>query len=241
MISDFWEVTLSNPALALLLASIGGISMWILQALFFIREILLYIYLYAMPIGIAIAFGGLPVASRVAKEFCMKFVPLAAMPLPIAIFFKGYELLFAEGTDAAVAPESAFLQYLIAAALPIISLVLIWKLFQYASPATAKIIGGTTKAVVGIGAIAGAGYIAGPGAAAAGARWGPKAAAGQAAAQQIRSSRSNPSTRTSNSASSTDAQSREDASTEHDNVATDAHGQRGIQRYRRTKNDPGYY
>ncbi len=241
MISDFWEVTLSNPALALLLASIGGISMWILQALFFIREILLYIYLYAMPIGIAIAFGGLPVASRVAKEFCMKFVPLAAMPLPIAIFFKGYELLFAEGTDAAVAPESAFFQYLIAAALPIISLVLIWKLFQYASPATAKVIGGTTKAAVGIGAIAGAGYIAGPGAAAAGARWGPKAAAGQAAAQQIRSSRSDPSTRTSNSASSTDAQSREDASTEHDNVATDAHGQRGIQRYRRTENDPGYY
>ena len=241
ILSDFWSVTLSNPALALLMASVGGISMWVLQALFFIREILLYIYLYAMPIGIAIAFGGLPVASRVAKAFCMKFVPLAAMPLPVAIFFKGYELLFADGTDAAVAPDSAFLQYLIAAALPLLSLILVWKLFKYASPATAKVIGGTTKAAVGIGAIVGAGYVAGPGAAAAGARWGPKAAAGQAAAQQIRSRRSDPSHPNNTAPTPATEQSRGTSSTENDNVATDAHGQQGIRRYRRTENDPGYY
>ena len=90
---DFLEVSLTNPALALLLAGIGGFAMWILQALFFIREILLYVYLYAMPIGFAVAFGGIPVASRVAKGVCMKFVPLAILPLPVAIFFAHPETL----------------------------------------------------------------------------------------------------------------------------------------------------
>ncbi len=135
---DFLEVSITNPALALLMAGIGGIAMWILQALFFIREILLYIYLYATPIAIAVAYGYLPVVSRIAKQIAIKFVPLAIMPLPVAILFRGYDLLFGTGTNSAIAPESAFLSYIIGASLPIFALVLIWKLFAYASPLTAK-------------------------------------------------------------------------------------------------------
>src|SRR6056297_3730030 len=40
----FLTVSLSNPGLSLLFALLGGISMWALQALFYIREILLYVY-----------------------------------------------------------------------------------------------------------------------------------------------------------------------------------------------------
>jgi len=50
----FLGVTLTNPGLSLLFSLVGGISMWALQALFYIREILLYVYLYGMPIAIAI-------------------------------------------------------------------------------------------------------------------------------------------------------------------------------------------
>lgn len=235
---DFLNVSLTNPALGLLLAGIGGFAMWVLQALFFIREILLYVYLYAMPIGFAVAFGGIPIASRVAKGVCMKFVPLAILPLPVAIFFKGYELLFAEGTESAIAPESAFLSYLIAASLPVLSLLIIWKLFKYASPLTAKMLTGTTKAAVGIGTVAGAAYAAGPSIAATAARWGPKAAVGQAAAQRLGSRWGTSDYSSGGPSSSTDGGG---GGTAHDNVVTDAHGQQGVPQYRRTENDPGYH
>ncbi|WP_181692612.1 hypothetical protein [Natronomonas sp. LN261] len=241
---DFLEVSVTNPALALLMAAIGGFAMWALQALFFIREILLYVYLYAMPIGLAVAFGGIPVVSRVAKAVCMKFVPLAILPLPVAIFFKGYELLFSNGTESAVAPDSAFLSYLVAASLPVLSLIIIWKLFKYASPVTAKLIGGTTKAAVGVGAIAGAAYVAGPSIAATAARWGPKAAAGHAAAQRLGNHWGGPTYRGDGGAGNSGGGGSNrggGGGTTHDNVVTDAYGQQGVPQYRRTENDPGYY
>jgi len=72
----FLGVTLTNPGLSLLFALVGGISMWALQALFYIREILLYVYLYGMPIAIAIGYGNIPVVSDIAIGFCRRFVPL---------------------------------------------------------------------------------------------------------------------------------------------------------------------
>jgi len=48
-----------QPKLSLLFALIGGISMWALEALFYIREILLYVYLYGMPIAIAVSDMGI--------------------------------------------------------------------------------------------------------------------------------------------------------------------------------------
>lgn len=241
---DFMQVSVVNPALALVMAIIGGFSMWLLQALFFIRDVLLYVYLYAMPIGVAVAFGGIPVASHVAKTVCIKFVPLAVLPLPVALFFKGYELLFASGTESAVAPDSAFLSYLVAVSLPLLSLFIAWKLFKYASPITGKLLGGTAKAAVGIGTIAGAAYLAGPSIAATAARWGPKAAAGHAAARQLGNRfrgggyRGGGGTRDGGERGGDSGNS---GGTPHDNVVTDANGQRGVPQYRRTENDPGYY
>ncbi|ELY96222.1 hypothetical protein C483_00310 [Natrialba hulunbeirensis JCM 10989] len=234
---SFLEVSISNPALALLMAAIGGIAMWILQALFFIREILLYIYLYTMPIAIAVAYGYLPVVSRIGKQIAIKFVPLAIMPLPVAILFRGYDLLFGTGAESSLAPDSSFLSYLIGASLPVFALILIWKLFAYASPLTAKAIGGATKGAVTVGATIGAAKVAGPLAAATAARWGPKAAAWQVAGQQINSRHHAPTRHSSSDHSSSGG----NGGTAHDNVVTDAYGQRGVPQYRRTENDPGYY
>ncbi|TYT60996.1 hypothetical protein [Natrialba swarupiae] len=233
----FLQVTISNHALALLMATVGGISMWCLQALFFIREILLYIYLYSMPIIIAVAYGYLPVISRVARRIAVKFVPLVIMPLPVAILFRGYDLLFGTGAESSLAPESNFLSYLVGASLPVFSLLLIWKLFAYASPLTTKVIGGATKGAATVGATIGAAYVAGPLAAMTASRWGPKAAAWQVASQRMRGQSKTDTSQSGRSHSSSGGSS----GTVHDNVVSDAYGQRGVPQYRRTENDPGYY
>ena len=177
----FLGVTLTNPGLALLFALLGGISMWALEALFYIREILLYVYLYAMPIAVALAYGNVPVVSDIAMGFCKRFVPLAVLPLPAAIVLKGYDLIYGGGT---LTPGTAFLKVLVAATLPLVTLYVTWKTFKYATPLTAKVLGGATKTAALVGGVAAGAYVGGAGVATTAARWGPKAAAGHAVAQK---------------------------------------------------------
>jgi hypothetical protein len=112
---QFLGAAITNPGLGLLFAVIGGISMWALEALFYIRMILLYVYLYGLPIAFALAYGNIPVVSDIAMGFCKRFVPLAVLPLPAAMVLKGYDLIYAGG---ALTPGTAFLKYLVAASLP---------------------------------------------------------------------------------------------------------------------------
>jgi len=177
----FLTATLHNPGLSLLFALIGGISMWALEALFYIREILLYVYLYGMPIAIALAYGNVPVVSNIASSFSKRFVPLAILPLPAAIVFKGYDLLYGSGT---LTPGTAFLKYLVATSLPLIALYITWKTFTFATPLTAKVLGGATKSAALLGGVAAGAYVGGAGIATTAARWGPKAATGHAVAQK---------------------------------------------------------
>jgi type IV secretion system protein TrbL len=175
------EVSITNPGLSLVFALIGGLSMWALEALYYIREVLLYVYVYGMPIAFALAYGNIPVLSDIAMGFSKKFVPLAVLPLPAAVVFKGYDLLYSQN---AIAPSSPFLRYLVAASLPLIALYLTWKTFKYATPLTAKVLGGATKGAALIGGVAAGAYAGGAGVATTAARWGPKAAAGHAVAQK---------------------------------------------------------
>jgi len=178
---NFLEVSLTNPGLSLVFALIGGLSMWALEALYYIREVLLYVYIYGMPIAFALAYGNIPVLSDIAMGFTKRFVPLAVLPLPAAVVFKGYDLLYSQN---AISPSSPFLRYLVAASLPLIALYLTWKTFKYATPLTAKVVGGATKGAALVGGVAAGAYVGGAGVATTAARWGPKAAAGHAVAQK---------------------------------------------------------
>lgn len=218
-------VALSNPVLTLTLAGIGSASMLLLKAIYFTRDILLYIYLYGMPIGIAIAYGGVPVISRIAKRLCLQFLPLAILPLPAAILFRGYAMLFAG--DPLISPTDAFLNYLVVISLPVLAVYVTWKTFRYASPLVADAVHRASKTAVQAGVIAGLGYAAGSGAATTAARWGPKAGISQAAINRA----------TGDSKQSTEQPT--SGGTAHDNIATDASG--GVPAYRRRENDPGYY
>lgn len=217
-----------NPGLTLVMAMLGGLAMVALKAVFFIREVLLFVYLYGVPFGLAFTFANIPIVSRVANRICLQFVPLALLPVPAAVLFRGYELLFAG--EQFVSLATPFLQYLVVISLPLLALFVTWKTFRYASPLTARVIGGTTRAAATLGAVAGAGSVAGPYAATTAARWGPKAGLAQAATQQAF------------------GQPRGDSSvggTKRDNLADDGGGNGGggggVPQYRRSENDPGYY
>jgi len=178
---DFLQVSLGNPGLSLVFALLGGLSMWALEALYYIREVLLYVYIYGMPIAFAFAYGNIPVLSDIAMGFSKRFVPLAVLPLPATMVFKGYDLLYSQN---ALAPNTPFLRYLVAASLPLIALYVSWRTFKYATPLTAKVLGGATKTAALVGGVAAGAYVGGAGVATTAARWGPKAAAGHAVAQK---------------------------------------------------------
>jgi len=108
---DILPAAAGNPMLTMLLATAGGAAMVLLKAVYFIRDILLFIYLYGMPIGIALSYGNIPVLSRITKRLCMQFLPLAILPLPAAVLFRGYALLFAG--DQIITPVDAFLAYFV--------------------------------------------------------------------------------------------------------------------------------
>jgi len=204
---------LNTPIVTLVMAAVGGISILLLQALFFIREVLLYVFLYGMPIGLGITYGNVPVVSSVAKRICAQFVPLAILPLPAAVLFRGYEFLFTGGTRLPV--SESFLQYLVVISLPLLALYVTWKTFTYASPAAARVLGTAGRGTVMLGTAAGAAYLGKPVAAMIASTRGPRAAVGAAAARRY-------------ATQNTSRESRPEMS-----------GQRNYD-YRRTENDPQY-
>ncbi|WP_255152210.1 hypothetical protein [Halorarius halobius] len=220
---DMLPAAAGNPMLTLILASLGGLAMVLLKAVYFLREVLLYVYVFGMPIGIALTYGNIPVLSRIAKRLCLQFIPLAILPLPAVLLFRGYALLFAGG-DLLVTPGDAFLNYFTVVSLPLLALYVTWKTFRYASPLVSGAVERASRSAVTIGAVAGVGAAAGPRAAATAARFGPKAGASQAAVSR---------------ATSDDQRGQPTGGTSQDNVATDADG--GLPQYRRGENDAGYY
>ncbi|WP_188873253.1 hypothetical protein, partial [Halarchaeum rubridurum] len=154
----FLQNTVTNPGLSLVFALLGGLSMWALEALYYIREVLLYVYIYGMPIAFALAYGNIPVLSDVAMGFSKRFVPLAILPLPAAVVFKGYDLLYSQH---ALSPGSPFLKYLVAVSLPLVALLVTWKTFQYATPLTAKAISTAGRGAALVGGVAAGAYVGG--------------------------------------------------------------------------------
>ncbi|WP_435196383.1 hypothetical protein [Natronomonas sp. EA1] len=217
-------VAAGNPMLTLMLAALGGVAMVLLKAIYFIRDILLFVYLYGMPVGIAITYGNIPVVSRIAKRLCLQFLPLAILPLPAAVLFRGYALLF--GSDQMVTPTDAFLSYFVVVSLPVLALYVTWKTFRYASPLVSGAIGRVSRTAVGLGVVAGLGYGVNTRAAMTAARRGPKAGLTHAAVDRLAND-------------DRGGHSQPPRSTSHDNLATDATG--GVPTYRRSENDPGYY
>lgn len=150
---------LSNPAIALVMTVLGAAAMLCVEAMFFLRYVLLFGYLYLMPIGFAVAFGNLPILSEIASALCRRFIPLAILPLPAALLFRTYDLLFATGY---IPLPSAFLRFLVVVSLPMLCLYVSWKTFQYSNPLTARVVYRTASSAATAGVVAGVGATMGP-------------------------------------------------------------------------------
>lgn len=216
---QFLAAALTNPALAFLMASLGAVAMWVLQALFFIRGILILVYVYAMPFGIALTFANLPVISQIARGLCLRFIPLAVLPLPVALLFAGYGFLFSDGSSVFGPVSGAFFQLLVTTSLPVLAVWVAWKTFGYATPTVARVTGTVGRTALTVGAITGVSTVGGPALAAAASREGPRTALQTAAAKQFAARTTDGSTANSG----------------------EADEQSGVPAYRRAENDPGYY
>jgi type IV secretion system protein TrbL len=211
---------LGNPIITLFMASIGAFSVLLLRGLFFLRELMLYVFMYVMPVGVAIAYGNIPIVSTVAQRFCSRFIALAVLPIPTALLLRGYGLLFVGPTSIPVG--GSFFQYLTVVSLPILSLYVTWKTFGYAAPLASQAIGGVGRSAALIGGVAGTAYVAGPKAANLAARWGPKGAAGALVSQRY-------------------GNSDRGGSTDQSNPNAEESESEGLPEYRRKENDPAYY
>ncbi|MFC7070521.1 hypothetical protein [Halobaculum lipolyticum] len=220
-------ITGVNPLMTFILVGTGAISLTALKTMYFLREVLLYVYLYGMPIGIAFAFSNLPVISQIAARFCRQFIPLAILPLPAAVLFRGYALLF--GGSPIVTPSEALFQYVTVISLPVLGVYLTWKTFRYGAPLAAGAISRTGQVATTAGVVAGIAATGGTGAAATAARYGSRAGVAHAAIQQVGGENSST---TRNGPSTTTGQ---------DNVSTDTAADGGVPAYRRAEHDPGYY
>lgn len=225
LVADLLVVTITNPFLAFGLGFVGALGMWVLQALFILRDLLIYGYIYAMPFGLAIAYANIPVVSRLAASICRRFIPLLVFPLPVALLFGAYDLVLTSALDVGVLPVSAFARYLVAVSLPVISVYVVWRLFTDVAPKTTRVVRRTAGTVGAVGTVVGAGAVGGPATATTVAKVGARAATIRQVEQRLGGSQA----------------ASQAPGTRNDNVAADANGQRGIPSYRRTENDPGYY
>lgn len=226
-----------NPLLTMLLAIIGAIALLLLEGVFYIREVLVFVFIYGMPIGIALATTGVPVVSSVARGLCRQFLPPAFLPLPAVVLFRGYSLLFTG--DGIGLPSDPFLQSLIAISLPVLGVYVTWKMFAYASPAVSGVVGATSKAAVGLGVGGGLAYAGQTSAAATAMRSGTRAGLGRAAANSVGSTGSSNASRTDSGRPP--GTSETTATTERTGNSSSTASDGGVPAYRRSENDPGYY
>ncbi|WP_435066090.1 hypothetical protein [Halobaculum sp. EA56] len=175
-------VTVANPLLGFSLAAVGGAAMWLLQAMFIVRRILLPIAVYAMPIGIAIAYGGIPLVSEVASGFLLRFVPLVLAPVPAALVLRGYELIV---TTGAFGMDNPFPRMLLVVSLPVVLVIVTWQVFRYSNPVATRAAGTAIKGAAIVGAAGTAAAVASPAVGLTAARFGPKAAAGHAVFDRV--------------------------------------------------------
>jgi hypothetical protein len=168
--------SLSSSLLTLCMAALGAMAVVFLRVLFIIRELLLYVLLYVMPIGIAVVYGNLPIVSEIARRFCVQFVALAVLPLPGALLLRGYSLLFAGSTTIPIG--GSFFAYVVVISLPIIAAYVTWKTFSYAAPLASRAFSSAGRGALLAGTVGTAAYVAGPRAAAVASRWGTRGAAG---------------------------------------------------------------
>lgn len=127
------------PVFAFPAYMVAALSAWAVQAIFTLRWVLIYIYMYMMPLGIALWFGNIPYISSVAERFSKHFFTWALLPLPVALAIRGYKLIYEFSL-----PFGDTGRFMLGIIFPVLLLVVTWKTFEYAQP-TREVVSSTVK------------------------------------------------------------------------------------------------
>lgn len=125
---------LINPVTLVVMTLVGVLGFILLEAMFIVRDLIIYMYVFVGPLGIAFAFSGIPMLEDYARSILKRYFPLVMMPIPTALAFHAY--YFALTTDAL--PDSLFAKYLLYCSLPLVGVYVTWKGFTLASPLVAR-------------------------------------------------------------------------------------------------------
>jgi len=122
----------------------------ILKLIFEIRPLLFFFYLALGQFFLVLRYSGLPVAKSIGSKALTRLVPVCLMPIPTLGLAALYSWLFVDtigGVTAAFVSGNVLMLAFMA-----ISVWATWRMFKYASPRTARVIGGTAKMTAGLAA-----------------------------------------------------------------------------------------
>ncbi|MFC4407704.1 hypothetical protein [Haloarchaeobius iranensis] len=137
---------LRNPVFLLPLYAVGALAAFAVRTIFMLRWLVLYVYLYAMPIGIALLFGNVPYVSTVAKRFVKHFFTWVLLPLPAGALLMVYDVLFNDlQLLGQVSGSPSTVQFLVGITFPVLLLWVTWKTFAYAEPIQQRVEAGAVE------------------------------------------------------------------------------------------------
>lgn len=137
---------LRNPAFLLPLYAVGALSAFAVRTIFMLRWLVLYVYLYSMPIGIALLFGNVPYVSDIAKRFVKHFFTWLLLPLPAGALLMVYDVLFNDlQLLGQVSGSPSSVQFLVGITFPVLLLWVTWKTFTYAEPIRQRVEAGAVE------------------------------------------------------------------------------------------------
>lgn len=127
----------ANRAWLLPLLALGAVCLWFVEALLYFRyELLIPIFVYVMPVLIALVYGNLPLVSGLARTIAEKFVSILVLPIPLILLFWGYARVLEFFTPPTSDP---FQLTVVVVSLPIAAAYVSWKTLTYEYPRGAQI------------------------------------------------------------------------------------------------------
>lgn len=119
-----------------LLAFVAVIPALLVELLFILRTWAIYIYLYIMPVLIALIYGQYPVISDYAERLAKAFVPWVFLSVPLALYIRAIDYVYdAVGSTNYPGHNAGVGEYLLGIAFPVFALFIVWKTFKTTSPA----------------------------------------------------------------------------------------------------------
>lgn len=138
--------------------ALAAVGMWTVEAVLYLRyHLLLPIFVYVMPVLIAMVYGNVPVVDGIARTLIEKALSLLVLPIPLVLLMWGYETVVADRLLG-----GAFENAVLAASFPVVAAYVVWKVMTYEYPSGERIAAAAATAGTAIGSAVGSATAYGP-------------------------------------------------------------------------------